>query len=147
MTTIAYRDGILAADMQAEAAGWIVPGGTKKLFRLKDGDVVGVTGDWACLQPWVAWHTGDRREPFYDLGENSRVIRAHSKGLVIYEGKGWFHFDGPFGAWGSGWPAAVAAMHMGADAKRAIEVAMLCDPSTGGDVQVMPVREVAVRAA
>ena len=147
ITTIAYRNGILAADTQAEAGGWIVPGEVGKIRRIDADTVAAVTGDWGCIEPWLKWYAGDRSSP-YDLGEDSRIILAHARdGLTIYQGKGWFKVTAPFAAWGSGWPAAVAAMHMGADAKRAIEVAMLCDPSTGGEVQVVPVRSAVARAA
>lgn len=141
MTTIAYRNGIIAADTQGEVNGWLIPGSASKLRRVSPNAVAGFTGDWANFEPWLVWYAGDRSQPF-DIGENSRVIVACAMhGVTIYEGKGWFRFTGPFGAWGSGWPPAVAAMHMGADAKRAVEIAALVDPSTGGDVQTMQVAE------
>ena len=146
MTTIAYRNGVLAADTQAENCGWVIPGGARKIRRINSDTAAAICGDWALFEPWLHWQCGDDDKPF-DLGENTRIILANAaEGVTVYEGRGWFKFDGPFGAWGSGWPAAVAAMHMGADAKRAVEIAALCDPSTGGDVQVMAVASQAVAA-
>jgi hypothetical protein len=139
MTTIAYRNGVIAADTQGENAGWITPGRSNKLRLVKPGVVAGITGEYERFESWLAWYNGDQREPF-DLGDQTRIVLATSDGATVYEGKGWFRHDGAFGAWGSGWPAAVAAMHMGADAKRAIEIAAMLDTNTGGEIVAMEVR-------
>ena len=40
-------------------------------------------------------------------------------------------------AWGSGYQYAIGAMKAGADARRAVEVAIDCDVETGGRVQTV----------
>lgn len=44
MTTIAYRDGILAGDSRITRGEVLLPAGQKKLFRLPDGSIAGTTG-------------------------------------------------------------------------------------------------------
>jgi hypothetical protein len=137
VTTIAWDGKSIAADTQMESSGWIVPAKGKKLRKLSPGVVAAIVGDYEKFEPFLHWF--ERKEIFgdpFDLGEDARVIVATAAPCVtVYEGKGWFRLAAPFLAWGSGWPAAVAAMHMGADARRAVEIAAMVDPSTSSDVE------------
>ena len=47
MTTIAYRNGVLAADGLGTRGSWLLPGKAQKLFRMKDGGMAAITGDYA----------------------------------------------------------------------------------------------------
>lgn len=138
MTTVAYRDGVLAADSQFMVNGWKQPHAAKKLFRMADGTVCGVTGDYAVSVEYVRWLDGDKTSPPPNLGDAGRVIHmAHDGTLTIYEMTGSFVVECEFTAFGSGSPAAQAAMYMGADAVRAVEIASLLDDATGGAVASM----------
>jgi ATP-dependent protease HslVU (ClpYQ) peptidase subunit len=137
VTTIAYRWGVMAADSQSMCGGWINRYAAEKLFRLPDGGVAGVAGTFAEAVAFVKWlqdgEVGDRPA----LTE-STVIRMRKDGtLTIYEQNASFDLTTEFGAWGSGSPAANAAMYMGADAARAVEIAALLDDSTGGKIVTM----------
>lgn len=138
MTTIAFRDGVLAADSRFMIGGWKQPYPAKKLFRMADGTVCGVTGDYAVSVAYVEWLDGNRTEPAPNLGEGGRVIHLAKDGAItIYEQTGSFQVEPEFAAWGSGSPAAHAALHMGADAAKAVEIAALVDDNTGGPVYSM----------
>ncbi len=134
MTTVAYRDGVLAADSRMTANGWIVPDEARKIRRISDGSVCAVTGNLAAAIRFVDWLDAGRigeRPPLAD----SRVVRMNlTDTLTIYEGEGEFTVTPAFTAFGTGMPAAIAAMHMGADARRAVEIAALVDADTGGPV-------------
>lgn len=138
MTTIAYRWGVMAVDSQCSSSnGWINPYVVDKIHRLPDGTVAAVCGTLAEATKFIGWlksgETGD--EP--PLAE-STVIRLRKDGsLTIYEAGASFNVKTEFGAWGSGGPAANAAMHMGADAAKAVEIASLLDDSTGGAIVAM----------
>lgn len=133
MTTIAYRDGMLVADSRFMVNGWKQPYPAKKLFRMADGTVCGVTGDYAVSVAYVKWLDGERKEAAPSLGEGGRVIHlAKDGGITVYEMSGSFEVTAEFAAWGSGSPAAHAVFHMGGDAMKAVEVASLVDDNTGG---------------
>lgn len=137
MTTVAYRWGVLAADSRMMNGGWIHRFSASKLFRLPSGDVAGVTGTYAEAVAFIRWlqngEVGDRPS----LSE-STIIRLRKTGsLTIYEAGASFDVTTEFGAWGSGSPAANAAMYMGADAAKAVEIAALLDDNTGGEVVTM----------
>lgn len=135
MTTIAYRNGILAADGQAMNGEWIQTGSVRKLHRLSNGSVCGVTGEFTKGLSFLNWLDGDRENPRPEMGDAWRVIELQSDGtLLVHEAGGTFEPDIEFCAWGSGAPPANAAMIMGADATRAVEVAAMIDPNTGGSV-------------
>jgi ATP-dependent protease HslVU (ClpYQ) peptidase subunit len=137
MTTIAYRWGVLAADSRMMSGGWKHRYSATKLFRLPSGDIAGVVGTYAEAVAFVTWlqnsETGDKPA----LNE-ATVIRLRKDGsLTIYEQNASFNITTEFGAWGSGSPAANAAMYMGADAAKAVEIAALLDDCTGGEVVTM----------
>lgn len=145
MTTIAYRNGVLAGDRQCGINGWINPYSVPKLFSLGQSAghaIAAVTGDYQDALRLIEWF----RQPFGDrpkLGDNSRVIilRARDE-LTIYEGAGSFDIETEFAAWGSGMPAATAALIMGATARRAVEVAAMLDEGTSADIDVLPIEGV-----
>jgi 20S proteasome alpha/beta subunit len=134
MTTVAWKDGILAADSRGTLAGWTVPGAERKLFRLKDGSVAAITGPLANGMQILRWIVGERTSKQPD--GDARVIIVDAEGrIAVYEDGGFYYEEGlPFAAWGSGMPAALGAMHAGADAPEAVRIAGLVDPATGGAV-------------
>lgn len=141
MTTIAYRDGVLAADRRCLINGWKQPHQLSKLFEVGDGSICAVTGDYANAMRVVRHlqmvRSADEAPP---LNENSRVIWLRSAGkMTIFEGDGHFDMECDFTAFGSGAPTAQAAMYAGTDAKRAVEIASLLDDQTGPDVETMSI--------
>ena len=143
MTTVAYRDGVMAADTQGEYAG--LRRTCQKIHRV-EGVIIGCSGSYTdgltFVDWWRAGHDLDKTPKFktYHGGDDAPDIHAivlTAEGVEIWTE----HFQkrpvtDEFFAVGSGAMAALAAMHMGAAAEKAVGVAMLVDIYTGGDVQV-----------
>lgn len=145
MTTIAYRAGIIAADTLSGYGDWKVPGVTEKLHRFKDGSVGGMTGSESLCRRTIDWiERGRSTEQPQPSGEQrGAVILMHPAGSVeIFEDGAAYFETAPFMAYGSGQPAALAALHMGASAKKAVSIAMLVDKHSGGQVRSMSVGKV-----
>jgi 20S proteasome alpha/beta subunit len=138
MTTVTYRDGILAADSRCSISGWKQSYYYTKMRMISDGSICAITGEISPASALIDWiergGTGNRP----NLGDNSRVIRMmKNRRLTIYEGEGSFEIECEFTAFGSGAPPALAAMYMGADARKAVEIAAMVDDGTGGEIHTM----------
>lgn len=134
MTTIAYRDGVLAADSQSNSGrGLIVPGSAKKVHAIADGRLVAFSGAFAEGVAFVrALEKGLTELPV--LNETTVLIVQMDGSLILHEGETWHEQDGEFYAMGTGAAAALGAMHAGADAVKAVEAACKVDPNSGGRV-------------
>ncbi|MER9652530.1 peptidase S14 [Mesorhizobium sp. M0152] len=138
MTTIVYRNGVMAADSRAYA-GDKHPTGTKsKLRRLSDGSLLGVSASIPGLpdsfrRAVEKYGTDEDFQEAFDL----KALLVKPDGTVWYFNTGCC-FTGPllgdFFSTGSGEAYAYGAMMMGADAVKAIEVAIECDAWTDGPV-------------
>lgn len=134
MTTIAYRDGVLAADTLATSGEHLRPGKIHKIFSLYDGSLFGVTGEYVQAQKLLS-SLMQRRVPPIHIGENARGIRIFRSGICrIYELDFFYEFSPEFCAWGSGADAALGALYAGASARSAVEIAAKVDPWTGGEI-------------
>lgn len=142
MTTIAVRDGVMACDSLA------IDGSTRimceKIYRMPDGTILGGAGSSAAIEAFL---TARRKGESCTLTEEDRksfvVAVLHPDGSIMRwedERCGWKVLDG-FHAIGSGAQAAMAAMHMGADAVKAVEIAKLVNADTGGPVVSMSIAE------
>jgi hypothetical protein len=133
MSTIAYRDGVLAADSRV-SDDWIMPHTGRKIERLPSGLLFAFSGNVYKQQAFLAWVLSREGEQ-PDLGDDSKAMLVRPGGEVtFFMYKGSLVVEGPFCALGGGAPIAIAAMHMGASARRAVEIAALVDPYTGGDI-------------
>lgn len=140
MTTIAYRDGVLAADRRAYSGGKSPIGLKTKVERLKDGSLLGVSstvvGASTQIRDWVErgcpLPAPDDLQP-----ESFELLLIRPSGEVFYACNA-PTLTGPleaaFLAVGSGSDYALGAMSMGASAVEAVEVAASHDPWTGGGV-------------
>ena len=137
MTTIAWDGKSVAADSQCTYGSYISPENFKKL--IKRGDVVyACTGTGALFKPLIEWYyAGADPNTCPHLGKEggaALLVFRGGKSLVLKT-------DMPYpdelhapDAWGSGADFAIGAMKAGADAQRAVEIAIECDPYTGGKV-------------
>lgn len=151
MTTIAYRDGVIAADscvsLQTEAGG-ARKFRCEKLYRKQvkgprgksEWIVIGLAGESAPGLVFLDWYGTDKEKPT-DLIEGSADFTA-----LILTKRGLFEADAycrpekilnRFYAVGSGAKAAMGAMYAGATAKRAVQIAAKIDPYTAGPFAVM----------
>lgn len=141
MTTIAYRDGILAGDSMAYGGQWCASPGQKwKIWRLTNGDRLGVSstkvGAGEALRDWL--NSGGDRSLVPSEGIKAILVKADGQVFVANDG---LHFSGPldapYVAIGSGADFAYGAMHHGADAVQAVRAAISHDQHTGGEVRVL----------
>ena len=154
MTTIAYKDGLLAADSRCTIdtdAGGARVFSCEKLFRkevLRDGKlqevILATAGDASPGMAFVDWY-GSGLPPIdnFVLGDAdfSVLVLTHD-GLFEYDQ--WCHgikILDPIYAIGSGTKAALGAMHMGAGPKKAVEIACLIDPYTAGPIVTMRLKK------
>lgn len=138
MTTIAYRQGVIAADTQM-IQGTSIIGHITKIVRRDDGALCGGAGDLAWVQAFHRWFLeGCEGEPprFDDDCSKGLIIRRR-KPIEVFESIGAFEFKPEFVAIGSGKEFALGAMQVGASAKRAVKAAMAFDPGTGGAIMTL----------
>lgn len=98
---------------------------TVKIFRVK-GSLIGTAGTNKHIERFMRWYRGSHKKPFTpEDGDDSAIIVLDKQGR-IWDWSGTSMPDEvlrDYHGAGVGWPAAHAALIMGADPPRAIEVA------------------------
>lgn len=138
MTTIAWRDGVMAADSLTTGGG--VKSRATKLYRLDDGRVVGCAGKYRFgLQFVEALKRGELLNlDKEDTDSFHAIVMLPDGSLVEYEdGRTPIRVEDRFYAIGSGTQSALAAMHCGKTAREAVEIACLVDDATAGPIMSM----------
>lgn len=139
MTTIVYRDGVLAADSMSLAGNIIQPGSVIKIVRGPRGELGGACGSTAFCENWKLWVSGSLNEmpehegPVGDEGGDMGIVVHPDGRLELFEHNGSYFVDGPYFADGAGAAVAMGAMYMGATAEQAIRAAIKHDAFTGGE--------------
>lgn len=147
MTTICYRDGVLAADSRAYSGDKMPIGIKKKLHRLSNGALLAsssrVVGNTDAFAAWCQAAIDEKR----CLPDVAAPEDYDIQGLLIWtDGKIYYWNDsrswaGPleaeFFAIGSGEQFAYGAMMAGASAEEAVRIACACDPWTDGPVRTL----------
>lgn len=145
MTTIAYRDGTMAADSRGYAGNCASLGTKSKIRKCPDGTLVGCSsnkpGQTEAVMAWFMAGADLSKVPdFGAIGPDFTLLVVRADGTALY-GDGLFHLSGPltapFFAVGSGRGPAYGAMEMGASAQRAVEVACLHDVWSGGPIETL----------
>jgi len=135
MTTIAYRDGVLAADTLTTNNGGAVGYGGWKIGG-KNGVLWSTAGDSAWGKIFRDWMSTGQRGDIDKPDEVTAglvytpcglILVYHSSGIEVRRGL-------PFWADGSGQDYALGAMQVGASPEQAVRAAMVWDLHTGGDV-------------
>lgn len=136
MTTIVYRDGILAADRRAYSGGTVFIGYKTKIRRLKSGGLVGISTNQVGLTDAIVkyFDVGGDKPTMKEQDFTVLIIRANSE---VFYASDEFHLSGPldasFFAIGSGKQFAYGALEMGATAMEAVRVAAVHDIWSGFD--------------
>jgi ATP-dependent protease HslVU (ClpYQ) peptidase subunit len=145
MTTIVYRDGILASDTQISYGSTLMPGSVRKIHKLSNGALYGFTGSLEVgeIMRRRVTKASDEDGPLeeeVDLkGEVFEAIIVQPDGQILcFENRIWMEIKCPYIAMGSGKDYAYGALHMGASAKQALKTAMTLDPATGGRIITLP---------
>lgn len=136
MTTLAYRDGVLAADSLATAGG------------IRDSEVLKVRkigrlltagcGSGALCEKFVGWVQRGMpgNSPWEGSGaDGNSLLVAPDRSLVVFGVNGPWRVDRPFYALGSGGDIALGAMAAGASAEEAVEIAIRFDVYSGGPIR------------
>ena len=140
MTTIAYKDGWLAADSCCSIGNYHT--NSKKLYTVPNVGIVGFAGagnamfkiaDW-----WMEGCKGEAPTVDGDKGEACIGVLVSRKGVfALFDGIHPMLIDDPQFAIGSGSDFAISAMSLGKNAKEAVEHAMQFDVGTGGRVDAI----------
>lgn len=146
MTTIAYRDGVMAADTQATVDG--TKHRAHKLGRLPCGGVMGGCGTASEVTRAIRWVQAGMKGKPPKIPQSLLVIAFGDGRVVTIEDKHWTMIDamGPV-ALGSGHQAALVAMrHFNASAEDAVHAAASVDLYTSGPVESLAVEPVKKKA-
>lgn len=141
MTVIAWDGRTLAADKRAVLAG-NGAGMITKIFRV-NGDLCAFSGDVDVGLQMVEWYragciaeqfpqkqSDDNASTLLVITKDRRVLRYERTTAPLY-------FEEPFAASGSGRDYALAAMYLGYDARRAVEVACAFDVACGNGIDTL----------
>lgn len=131
MTTIAYRDGVLAAD-SGVWHGDAVNMWARKVVKGYDGVLYGLTGNAAEAGAYIAWvsngYAGDepKARPLDKDDASSFVVVIAEAGqpIKIKTAYGIETYDAPYISIGGGAQACYGAMFAGANAETAIQAAI-----------------------
>lgn len=141
MTTIAFKDGVLAADT-AMCQGGTMIGRVVKIVRRDDGDMAGAAGNANFNALFIAWFLAGENDEQPKATESERhhdrgVIFRKAGDIDVFEVNGAFRCEADYFAFGSGMDYALGAMFAGAGAGTAVHAAVKHDPHSGGDVTIL----------
>jgi hypothetical protein len=134
MTIVVWRNGLMAADGLINADGDMFSDKTTKIAKNASGWVGGAAGDWSAVLRYLEWIKKDcRGKPKF--GEDFAGLLVSPRGKLFYlDSETRVELSEEFFAIGSGSRHAIGALEMGADARRAVEVACKYVTSCGGTV-------------
>lgn len=144
MTTVAYRDGIMAADSCVTYGAIIMPCNITKVTKFANGSIFAYSGTielGELLKRELARciHEQDGILPDCDIDRQDNAFSAaivQPDGEVLFhEGRTWIQMDVPYFALGSGKDYAYAAMYLGASAEQAVKCACTLDLNSGGKIK------------
>ena len=140
MTCIAWDGTTLAADKRATNSG--LPFTVTKIFRAR-GRLLAAAGDFDRIGETIAWFAAgadpDKMPPYArDNMDFVSLLVIEPDGTILkYERSAVpFRIESPFYAIGSGRDFAMAAMHLGHDAAKAVEVACALDVKCGNGIDI-----------
>jgi len=140
MTVIAWDGRMVAADGLGVADGRRSFRASEKIVE-KDGVVYATTGRMGPLQDaWIAWYEAgaDPANPPPQGGAaedcGNFIVFKHAKCFIFSHVVPYACEEVAPCAFGSGGDYAMGAMIAGADAERAVEIAIMCDVNCGGPI-------------
>ena len=137
MTTIAANREMLAGDQKCTDDDKSFR--TRKIRRVGDA-LVGAAGTGPAIGKFFRWLEHGKQEEPPKFAKDDELV------ALVVTPAGLFSYDASctpeeildeFYAVGSGAQAALAAMHLGCDPERAVEIACKVDNSTGGPVDIL----------
>lgn len=142
MTTIAFSKGVLAADSFATDDSTAIQ--VAKCARLPGGDVAGGAGDLGEVAQALDWLSKGSKGDAPDIPSASILFTI--KGVPHLASTKWpgVRLKG-HAAIGSGAQGALVALKLGMSAEDAVKAVAGVDPSTGGEIDVLPVQIITAR--
>jgi ATP-dependent protease HslVU (ClpYQ) peptidase subunit len=142
VTSIVYRDGILASDSQMAAGNAIIPGGIKKIHKLPDGSLYAFSGPVELGHAMRLYLMDPEDQTLPDFtGANhnaySGLILSSDGQLLCYDTCCWYNLKLPYYAMGSGDAFAYGALAVGASAQQACKAAIGLDTNSGGRIRTV----------
>ncbi len=140
MTTIAYRDGILAGDGRvSDADGHIWRDNDRKVFKLPDGSLFAGAGAEEGLEILKAhMERGHYRTmPNLNVGDITGLHVRNNGNIYVTEGGMWYFWPEEYIAIGSGKRCALTALRLGFNAVRAVKEGIAGDVNSGGKITVV----------
>ena len=135
MTTIACRDGEMAADTQCTGDYTLR---MQKIFRLSDGGIIGMAGKTTEAYAAAKWMIdGEKGDAPEFKGASLLILRPDGELLMADNEFPAFPLLDRMGAIGSGAQAAMVAMQSGATAAAAVKIAAKIDPYTSEPIQLL----------
>lgn len=134
MTTVVFRDGVLASDSRVTVNDMVSTDKQTKVHRLRDGRLYGWAGS---VEDAERLRISLRKGEAPPRLDNISALLIDGDGVIhLYEGNIWIEQKGePYYAVGSGAPYALGAMDAGADAIAAAKIAIKRDVNSGGKVR------------
>lgn len=141
MTTIAYKDGVLAADSRASLGNMTLPERAVKVRKLKDGRLFGWAGPMGVGEAVFRALNDKTARPANTEG-TAVVVDAKGRIFTIEPGSGGHlvPVNGKYTARGSGAEYALVAMRCGKSAAEAVKIAGEFDHATDRRVQTVKLR-------
>lgn len=140
MTILAWDGKTLAADKRGLNNG--LGRTVTKIYRVGE-DIVGFAGDMVVGLEMLEWARGGylpEEMPEVQLDEETTCffLVINKDGVRVYErGVQPIRFEDKFFACGTGRDYALAAMHLGCDAAKAVEVACVFEASCGNGIDTL----------
>jgi len=135
VTTIAYRDGVLAGDSRVTNGDLICPETVTKVIKLPNGSLLGCAG--TLRDVFELRNALVEKHPLPDLKKVTALLITPDEQLWSYDRTTWNEMDAPYYAIGSGEQFALAALWMGADAVQAVKCGIHFDKNSGGRVRTV----------
>ena len=139
MTTIVYRDGVLAADTAIFDRGCYC-GPTIKAYRAPSGVVGAAAGSLVDCLMFRDWLLGGQADPVPSFkSSDSEGIFINAPGQIMWLGneQKLTHIMSEYIALGSGFRIAMGALAAGVTAERAVEICCDLDENTRRPVTVL----------
>lgn len=142
MTVVCFDGKTMAADRQGEF--YCTKTSRKKIRRVGDL-LVGGSGEARASEALIQWLANGAdvdNFPRFAEGDKADVLVASKDGLRLFQSSPYpMVLENKFFAIGSGCDAAMAAMHLGLDARRAVEVACVVCTGCGGGIDAIDLED------
>ena len=149
MTTIAYRNGIMAADSQESDEEYLLKTQCQKLW-VRNKCLIGIAKDSYAGLMFIEWITGTLTTDAFEnrilaTDDDFEALIVNSTGEIYTYNRylvACFHDKPEFFAIGSGSKCALIAMEAGMSAEEAVKIACKYDLYSGGDIKTIRLDEI-----